>query len=378
MKKFLQLHKNRVVGLDILRSVAILIVLFAHGSLYLPEELRTLYFKFLLVKIDGVLIFFVLSGFLIGRILFRVLQKSDFTHKDLSNFWIRRWFRTLPNYFLVLIVIIIYSNLVNWHNYETMDRHLLNFFFFTQNFFLPHPLFFQEAWSLSIEEWFYILFPVLVFLAYKTQKNKNKAFLFSIIIFLILPLILRIVKYHLGIGLNNLDEEFRKIIVLRLDSIGYGVLGAFLYSNFKETWDKFSKLFLFIGLILLILQYFNLLAIIYYLPLSFTIDSIIILLFLPFMSNLRSTKIRIFDAIFIFISLVSYSIYLLNMTPIMVFLIPAINKIASDFDILFSYQLNYFFYIFFSIFLSYFLYKYYENPMTNLRDKFSKKETKSL
>ena len=58
--------------------------------------------------INGVELFFVLSGFLIGGILIKTFQKDNsFGIKTISNFWIRRWFRTLPNYDLILILNII-------------------------------------------------------------------------------------------------------------------------------------------------------------------------------------------------------------------------------------------------------------------------------
>ena len=52
----------------------------------------------------GVEIFFVISGFLIGKIIYRIIQKDDFSFNDVREFWKRRWFRTLPNYYLVLLI----------------------------------------------------------------------------------------------------------------------------------------------------------------------------------------------------------------------------------------------------------------------------------
>ena len=60
------------------------------------------------ISIDGVSIFFVLSGFLIGGILIKVLETEPATFKTLFNFWIRRWFRTLPNYLFILLILIFF------------------------------------------------------------------------------------------------------------------------------------------------------------------------------------------------------------------------------------------------------------------------------
>jgi peptidoglycan/LPS O-acetylase OafA/YrhL len=96
-------HSVRIYGLDILRSMAILFVVYYHGYVLISnigsEDLLVNWVP------DGVTIFFVLSGFLIGGIFIRTLQQPFFSFKSLLNFWIKRWFRTLPNYYLVLIII---------------------------------------------------------------------------------------------------------------------------------------------------------------------------------------------------------------------------------------------------------------------------------
>jgi peptidoglycan/LPS O-acetylase OafA/YrhL len=85
---------KRVFGLDLLRAAAILFVVIDHGNLLLPDLPRKIADLFVF---DGVAIFFVLSGYLIGGILLDKLE-SGFNQHSLLDFWIRRWFRTLPNY----------------------------------------------------------------------------------------------------------------------------------------------------------------------------------------------------------------------------------------------------------------------------------------
>lgn len=62
---------NRIIGLDVLRSIAILLVLYQH-SIFLISSPNELY----QIRIDGVSIFFVLSGFLIGNILIKTFSES--------------------------------------------------------------------------------------------------------------------------------------------------------------------------------------------------------------------------------------------------------------------------------------------------------------
>src|SRR5659263_324332 len=100
----IDIDTSRIFGLDILRALAIMFVVIEYGSYLLPQKLRTIsdFFVF-----DGVSIFFVLSGFLIGGILIKLIDKNGFNFSILKTFWIRRWYRTLPNYFLILIALCI-------------------------------------------------------------------------------------------------------------------------------------------------------------------------------------------------------------------------------------------------------------------------------
>ena len=129
--------------------------------------------------IDGVELFFVLSGFLIGGIIIKEFQNNTaFGIKQIFHFWKRRWFRTLPNYYLILLlnVIIVYFGIIK----EDFLQFNWKFFFFLQNFAHHFYGFFWESWSLSIEEWFYLLFPIILMLLYllliKFKINKKRFF----------------------------------------------------------------------------------------------------------------------------------------------------------------------------------------------------------
>ncbi len=153
----IELNPERIFGLDVLRALAILFVVIEHGTELLPEKLQIISRLF---RFDGVTIFFVLSGFLIGGILIKLLEKNKVTLPILLNFWKRRWFRTLPNYFLMLIFLMLLDILFNPDAFSV--ENVAPYFIFAQNLFQPHPWFFHEAWSLSIEEWFYLIIPALI------------------------------------------------------------------------------------------------------------------------------------------------------------------------------------------------------------------------
>ena len=138
-------------GLDLVRSAAILLVLYAHASDWFvaggTETVRATY-----LGAVGVELFFALSGFLIGGILLRV-RDAGLTGNTVGRFWARRWMRTLPAYYAVFAGLCWWFGVWDWPGFA-----------FAQNFFpfsrwaplSPH------SWSLVLEEWFYFLFPLLL------------------------------------------------------------------------------------------------------------------------------------------------------------------------------------------------------------------------
>lgn len=361
---------NRIIGLDILRSLAILIVLLVHGSYLLPHDLYVLQLTYL-PRIDGVSIFFVLSGFLIGGILLKeVNANKTFSFRDLKIFWIRRWFRTAPNYFLTMFILIAFI----LFNEQSLSSLSYKYFFFLQNFVSPQSSFFIESWSLTIEEWFYLLFPLFIYFISKLNKNVPMSLLISATIFLLVPLLLRIYKFEQGLGLNDYDNEFRKILLFRLDSLMYGVIGAYLYRKYPDLWSRYKYTSLFVGLLLIFLLKLNPLDWInIYRPLIFNYESIATLLLLPFLSELKTTKIRSLDSLFVFISVISYSMYLLNFSIVSQCLIPLSHKalVAINMEYLICSYLDYFAFWILTVSLSYFVYTYFEYPITQLRNRYS-------
>src|ERR1700722_19361709 len=93
---------RRIIGLDIARSIAILAVLLAHFTQKF-HHIKAVYLVANFAGVLGVQLFFVLSGFLIGGILLRQLQRDGFTYRDVVHFWKRRWYRTLPNYMVCFV-----------------------------------------------------------------------------------------------------------------------------------------------------------------------------------------------------------------------------------------------------------------------------------
>ena len=142
---------NRLPGLDLLRAVAIVWVLVCHANGFglLPSD----YFGWM-----GVDLFFVLSGFLIGGQLFRPIARGG--RPDYGNFLARRLLRTLPAYLAVLALYLAFPVLRDRASIQPAWQFLT----FTQNLLIDPSKAntFSQAWSLCVEEQFYLLLPLVI------------------------------------------------------------------------------------------------------------------------------------------------------------------------------------------------------------------------
>ncbi|MBC6606478.1 acyltransferase [Hymenobacter sp. BT188] len=213
-------NSTRIYGFDVLRATAVLMVVLGHSLSYLPSQAAGLLGWLIF---DGVTMFFVLSGLLIGGILIKALEGGDLRPRVLLIFWGRRWMRTLPPYFLVLAVLMVLRP------FEVEWPAIAKYWVFLQNFRNPHPPFFAEAWSLSVEEWFYLLIPLAIFLLVKVgRQGVGKAVLVASLVVLVLVTAYRYYKYlHIpSPATYDWDNQFRKIVITRLDSLVYGAWWA--------------------------------------------------------------------------------------------------------------------------------------------------------
>ena len=246
-------QQKRNFGFDIIRCIAILVVVLSHGQGFILAGVTWLPSFWI---IDGVDVFFVLSGFLIGRILIKQVNAPEFNLRSVIYFWKRRWYRTIPNYLLILIISLVFVYFgwcgAGWSYYK--------YFIFVQNIFQPNPDFFPTSWSLSVEEWAYLLLPAsLLFfhIVFKKSPKKN-IILFTILLFILLPFLYRLKKSFYFFSHPSAhyiyDALFRKTVATRLDAIAIGVLGAYFNFYYEKYWVKYAYVFMILGIVLF---YFN-------------------------------------------------------------------------------------------------------------------------
>lgn len=196
---------NRIHSLDLFRGVCGYGVAITHFYAYLYQDLIAEYYSLLFVEW-----FFVLSGFVLYPQLVKVLNNK----KHLMTFYVRRWVRTLPLYVLALFCVSLVTA-----NLFTGD--FFKYLIFAQKLWpdFVNDDFYPVAWSLSIEEYFYLVFPLFLLLI------SNVKFINKVLLLLIAMTLVKLAFSH------TVDLSFyRTGTLFRLDSILLGFIGA----HFKD------------------------------------------------------------------------------------------------------------------------------------------------
>ena len=241
--------EGRSAGLDVVRSIAILLVLVSHCSdmfaawlggrppLWLSEA-----------GFFGVELFFVLSGFLIGRLLIRIAEDKP-TLRAWRVFMVRRWMRTLPIYLLWIGILAIVWPPRFWEpgHWALSWLLVLRYATLTQNLAWPMPDgWFGVSWSLTVEEWFYLAFSSALFGAV-VLLGRRAGFWAACALFLTIPAALRwFVPDSVDFG-----EVLSKVAVLRLDAIAFGVVVAWAAERGGPPF-RHPRAALAVGLVLII------------------------------------------------------------------------------------------------------------------------------
>ena len=199
-----------------LRGVAVLMVLACHAGVYPAGWI-------------GVDLFFVLSGFLISGLLFSEWKRSGTF--DIRRFYIRRAFKIWPVFFLYIAV----SEFLDVHSGNTHPRELLSEIFFVQNY-IHQPYHWQHLWSLAVEEHFYLVLPVLLYvLSFSGFRKLPACFLTAGVLCLSL-------RFILGWPLSgNQYEIYYSPTHLRIDSLFFGVLVGWMRAFHPEQFARIAR-----------------------------------------------------------------------------------------------------------------------------------------
>jgi peptidoglycan/LPS O-acetylase OafA/YrhL len=304
---------SRNIGLDFIRAIAILLVLIGHIELISKPINQPIFYK---LGVYGVEIFFVLSGFLIGQIIIKTYSTNR-TFNGLRTFWIRRWMRTLPLYFLVLLIREFFFNPENiFHFYH---------FVFLQDV-MQHWgydfLWFGESWSLAVEEWFYLLVPLILLVIPLKYNWKN----ISLVLLGLIAIISIYRIFYVMVYDKPYNTGVRIFTPIRLDALLYGVMLAGLKMNQSYYYTLLSRwfvplsailFFVFLNFILPGFMVYNGQGIkLWSASSGFSVISFLVALMIPFIESNNTLhqllNINLLRHVIIFTSLFSYCLYLVH------------------------------------------------------------------
>lgn len=370
MDKVVRKNKGYMPQLDALRAIAIALVIIQH---YFEKS----FLNYLPNGKMGVLLFFVLSGYLISGILFKEKIKLENKTRDLKtilkNFYIRRTLRIFPIYYLLVIFLI-------FVNYNDLQGKAVWYLTYTSNIFaylnqawdgVTGPL-----WSLAVEEQFYIIWPVLL-LSVPLRKMKT-----ALIVLIAFGLIFRIIFMILSTNFS-IDTNYELSLALMpstLDSFGLGALLSYgqIYKQNKLKASTNKIIFITSVVIFIAINHFFKGTFIYYvfIPLSFSIISVYIVRALS--KGVKGFgKLFLENRVIIYLGKISYGLYLYHIFPWFVYAVlnylelkysPFNYKILRNFESLFI-EKSYLFVIVVIVIstISWFL---VESPINNLKKHF--------
>jgi len=338
--------------IDGLRALAVIPVILFHADFSLFDG-----------GYIGVDIFFVISGYLISSFIFNEIESNNFS---LIGFYERRARRILPALYLVFLVSSIFVLIF-------LSRSEINEFFnsvisstlFFSNFFFWYfePYFSSNAglkplihtWSLSIEEQFYIFFPILFILLIKLRRKQIVFFSFVIIFLLSLFLAESLSKSHASV---NFYFTFTRIWEIVL-----GVIISIYFKYYKYNFSKnTSETLSLIGLLSILYSIFFFSKETPFPSLYALIPTVGTGMIIIFANNNTFTNKILSLKIFVGFGLISYSLYLWHQ-PLLAFSKNYYGSITLS---------QKFLIIFISVIISYFSWKYIEKFFRD-RSKLSKK-----
>ena len=251
--------EHTFIGLDHLRALAISLVFLYHYTIFQhPDWMNNPFIHFGWCGVD---LFFVLSGFLISNQLMAAWQSQN--QIPFREFYIKRIFRIFPPYFFVLLIYIFFPA---FHERETLAP-LWKMFTFTQNYGQDIRRYgtFSHAWSLCVEEQFYLLLPLILSWVLSSRLKKKSGWIIPAIF--LLTMILRwatwVVFLKPAIDSDNFGMEWYKLIYYptytRLDGLMAGVGIAVLYrfrKSLPETINRYANWMVITGCIFFVLCLF--------------------------------------------------------------------------------------------------------------------------
>jgi len=234
---------GRILELDGWRGVSILLVVLSHLLAFafpsiVQHSIVLRHFSNVAGEL-GVRIFFVISGFVITRLL--VIEEAKYGSISLKGFYTRRVFRILPVFYFVVITVCVMS----WLGWTPMSvvavmqsaLFLKDLRMSTVNWFLGH------SWSLAVEEQFYIVFPF--FWAFSSPRNRPKVLLATLAAFL---------AWSVFTGVSGVSSALTLSAIIGFSCINVGALIAIFENRVREFTARVPPVVVLLASVVLLLR----------------------------------------------------------------------------------------------------------------------------
>lgn len=216
--------------LDILRGIAVIAVLgnhfcfLARASETTEKEILHVWFQSGWMGVD---LFFVLSGFLVSRPIIQAIRAGQ--SYSVTTFLIKRGFKIYPSFFALLFLTSFYYAFVRQFSWQSLLIEMT----FLQSYLYKSAIW-KHTWSLSVEEHFYLGFAAFMFL----YQRKKRAFPSPLKIAAALFVGELMARTVVGTLVSYDFFTLRIPSVFRMDSMGAGVLAAYLLEKYPPQLDE--------------------------------------------------------------------------------------------------------------------------------------------
>lgn len=358
---------KKIAGLDHLRALAITLVFLFHYRLFAHPGWVDNICQFGWTGVD---LFFVLSGYLIAGQVFKGIQQGNFS---LQAFFLKRFFRILPAYWVVVAIYFAMPAAREWEGLPPLWRFLT----FTQNLGLDREFekTFSHAWSLCVEEHFYLLFPLCALLLARTKTGNAGAYIVAGLF--ITGFAIRITGWNVfiepAIDTDRFGIEWFKWIYYptynRLDGLLAGISIAGMrqfYPRLKNGIERYANVLLVTGLLLACVAYFVCIDLISFdvTVWGFPLVAVAYGFMVASASSAKSVLNRFTSKITATIATLSYTIYLVHKMTIHL-----AQEHLSKFDIEADSSLMFVFSVVVSLIGALILHYGVEKPFMRLRDR---------